>query len=95
VTSNTITVAGINTAAAVSITGGEYSVNSGAWTPAAGTVENGDAVQVRLTSSTLTIGGVSGAFDVTTEAADTTPDAFSFTARVWRRIPWSPRTASP
>ena len=38
-----------------------------------------------LTSASLTIGGVTGAFNVTTAAAvpsaDTTPDAFSFTAQ--------------
>jgi hypothetical protein len=88
VESNTITVSGINTASPISIVGGEYSVNGGAYTALAGTVNNGSTVQVRQTSSanfstlttaTLTIGGVNGAFNVTTLAADTTPDAFSFT----------------
>jgi hypothetical protein len=78
-TSNTITVAGIDSAAAISIAGGEYEINtSGTWASGAGTVNNGDTVKVRLTSSasystaataTLTIGGVDGAFSVTTEAA--------------------------
>jgi chitodextrinase len=81
VESNAITVAGINTAATISITGGEYSINSGSYTAAAGTVANGNTVKVRLTASaspgalasaTLTIGGVSAAFDVTTAAPDTT-----------------------
>jgi len=76
ITSNAITVSGINAPSPVSITGGEYSVNSGAFTSAAGTVSNGNTVAVRLTSSgnystttnaTLTIGGVSGAFSVTTQ----------------------------
>lgn len=77
-TSNTITVASINSAANIGIVGGTYSINGGAYTAVAGTVNNGDTVTVRQTSSgsyntmttaTLTIGGVSGAFDVTTAAA--------------------------
>ena len=75
--SNTITVTGINTPAPISITGGQYSVNNGAFTATAGTVNNGDNIRVQLTSSgsyattrssTLTIGGVSGTFSVTTLA---------------------------
>jgi len=90
VTSNTITVTGINAAASISITGGTYSINGGAYTSASGTVSNGNTVTVRVTSSgsystttsaTLTIGGVSDIFSVTTMAApsDTTPDQFTFT----------------
>src|SRR5690606_7994507 len=86
--SNTITVEGINDASPISIANGEYSVNDGDYTSVAGTVSNGDTVKVRQTSSnsfsisstaTLTIGGVEGAFTVTTLAQDPTPDAFSFT----------------
>jgi hypothetical protein len=71
ITSNTITVSGITAAAPISIVGGIYSINGGAYTGASGTVNNGDTVTVQLTSSgsysttmtaTLTIGGVSGAF---------------------------------
>ncbi len=74
-TSNAITVTGINSPAPVSITGGQYSINGGVYTSATGTINNGDRVSVQLTSSgsyatttnaTLTIGGVSGAFSVTT-----------------------------
>ena len=90
ITSNSITVSGINMAAPISITGGTYSINGGSYTGASGTVSNGNTVAVRLTSSgsystttsaTLTIGGVSGTFSVTTLAApsDTTPDPFAFT----------------
>jgi hypothetical protein len=77
VTSNTITVSGINAQSPVSITGGQYSINGGVYTSATGTVNNGDSVNVQLTSSanyatmtsaTLTIGGVSGTFSVTTLA---------------------------
>jgi hypothetical protein len=86
-TSNSITVNGINSAAAISITGGTYSIEGGAFTAAAGTVTNGQSVQVRQTSSpnfstttdaVLTIGGVNDTFSVTT-IDDTVPDAFNFT----------------
>ncbi|WP_086931516.1 hypothetical protein [Agarilytica rhodophyticola] len=89
ITSDAITVAGINAATAISVAGGEYSINSGTFTAAAGTVTNGQMVQVRGTSSDmfdqtatvrLTIGGVSGDFVITTRMLDTTPDAFTFTA---------------
>lgn len=72
--SNTITVSGINASASISITGGEYSINGGSFISSAGTVNNGNTVRVRLTSSssyytttnaTLTIGGVSDTFSVT------------------------------
>jgi hypothetical protein len=87
-TSNTVTITGINTDAAISVTGGEYSINGGAFTAAAGTVVDGDDVAVRHTSSgsfstavntVLTVGGVSDTYTSTTLAADTTPNAFSFT----------------
>ena len=75
--SNTITVSGMTAAAVISVTGGEYSINGGTYTSAAGTVSNGDTVKVRTTSSgsnltavnvVLTIGGVSDTYTVTTEA---------------------------
>ena len=86
--SNTIVVAGIDAAATISVSSGEYRVNSGSYTASAGTVVNGDAVQVRHTASAsfntatntvLTIGGVSDTFTSTTESSDTTPFAFAFT----------------
>ena len=97
VESNAITVGGIAAASPISITGGEYSVSTdagGSWSaysasiPA--TVSNSNQVKVRLTSAaiystttsaTLTIGGVSGSFNVTTmdPPIDTMPDPFSFT----------------
>lgn len=85
--SNTITVSGITAATAISITGGTYSVNGGAYTDIAGTVNNGNTVTVKVTSSanysttthaTLTIGGISDTFSVTTAAGDSTPDQFTF-----------------
>ena len=86
-TSNQITVAGVQVSAAVSITGGNYSKNGGAYTNANTTAVNGDTFRVRHTSSgsfstatntTLTIGGVSDTYTSTTLAADTTPNAFTF-----------------
>jgi hypothetical protein len=78
VTSNIITVSGIDPKVTIpiSISGGTYSINGGAYTSAIGTVSNGDTVTVQQTSSslshtttnaTLIIGGVSGTFNVTTE----------------------------
>jgi uncharacterized delta-60 repeat protein len=75
VTSNSITVEGIDTAAAIRISDGEYSIDSGAYTSAAGTVSNGQVVTVRHTSSSLytsvttsllRIGGISANFSSTT-----------------------------
>ncbi len=83
VTSNTITVTGINTATTVMISGGEYSVNGGAFTAAPGLVNNGDLVKVRQSSSNtfltktdtiLTINGVNATFSITTKA-NTPPTA--------------------
>ena len=73
--SNAITVAGINAAAPISITGGTYAINGGTYTSASGTVSLGNTIKVRKVSSssysttksaTLTIGGVSDTFSVTT-----------------------------
>lgn len=80
-TSNAITVAGINSAAAISVTGDTgygYSKNSAACTTTSGTVVAGDTVAACVTSSgsnstattaTITIGGVSDTYSVTTVAA--------------------------
>jgi len=89
-TSSTITVGGLSTgtSVAVSVTGGTYSKNSGSYTSSNGTASNGDTFSVRHTSSgsfstntdtTLTIGNKDDTFRTTTLAADTVPDAFSFT----------------
>ena len=89
VESNSITVDGINAAATISITGGEYKVASGDYFTSNSTVTDGQSVTVRLTTTengnqtseaTLTIGGVSSTFIVTTRPDDTTPDTFSFPA---------------
>lgn len=88
VTSAAVTIAGINGAAPISITGGSYSINDAAFITTASTVSSGQSVKVKVATSvttntpktaTLTIGGVSGTFTVTT-VADTTPTDFTFIA---------------
>ena len=74
--SNAITVSGLGAAASISIIGGTYSVNGGAYTSDGSTVVNGNTVKVRkmsatayatTKSATLTIGGASDTFSVTTQ----------------------------
>ncbi len=79
ITSNAITVAGIDAPAAISVSaGGQYNIDGGTFTTTAGTVSVGQRVTVRQTSSatpltattaTVTIGGVAGDFIVTTGEA--------------------------
>ncbi len=74
--SGTAGVSGNTIPAPISISaGGEYAVNGGSWTSASGTVNSGDTVQVRQTTSasnntetivTLTIDGQSAPFSTTT-----------------------------
>ncbi|HXG27314.1 MAG TPA: hypothetical protein VNJ47_00505, partial [Nevskiales bacterium] len=87
VSSNVVTITGIDAPAPVSVSNGEYRIDGGAWTSVSGSITNGQTVQVRHTSAStansvtetvLTIGGVSGKFRSTTAAGvDTDPDAFS------------------
>jgi hypothetical protein len=86
-TSNEIVVSGIDSAASVTISGGEYSIDGGAFTAAAGSISNNQRIRVRVTASAdfsatvstvLTIGGVTASFNVTTAAPDTTPAALHF-----------------
>jgi hypothetical protein len=81
ISSNEITISGINTASPISIAGGEYSINGAAFTNASSIINNTDAVIVRLSSSilpttstntVLTIGTVSATFTVTTSASSST-----------------------
>ena len=88
ITSNTITLAGIESALNVTITGGTYSKNGGAYGSGATTAVNGHTFSVRHTSAAgvsgivntvLAVGGYSEVFSSTTAGADTTPDAFTLT----------------
>jgi len=97
VRSNAVQIAGIAGVAAVTVTGGEYSIGcDDAFTSQRGEIVNGQRVCVRHKTSAqtntvvdtmLTVGNVSDTFSSTTEAvggapgADTTPDAFSFVDR--------------
>lgn len=73
-----VTISGINAPTPISVTGGTYSINNGAFVSAPGTVNNGDQVRAQHTSSSsngtatntvVTIGGVSDTFTSTTQAA--------------------------
>jgi len=92
--SNIVAIAGINTAATVTITGGEYrilnasDVEVSGYTTAAGSIAPTEKLQLRNTSSasygttvntTVTVGGVSDTWSIATSAVDTTPNAFAFT----------------
>jgi hypothetical protein len=76
ITSSAVTLLGFDTTTTISVSpGAEYNIDGGAFTSADGTVEPNALVRVRVTSSdlpltevvaTLTVGGVEGAFSVTT-----------------------------
>ncbi|MCX4026047.1 right-handed parallel beta-helix repeat-containing protein [Endozoicomonas sp. SM1973] len=85
VESSSVIIQGINTPAQVKINVGEYSINGGSYTNAPATIENGQSIRVRLmssqqyessTSSTLTIGGISSDFNVTTRNIASSDDCF-------------------
>jgi uncharacterized delta-60 repeat protein len=84
--SGAITVAGINQAVALTVSGGQVSINGGPFA-SSGSVRSGDRVAVRLaastafeatTTATVTIGGVAGSFEAVTRAADAEPDPLAF-----------------
>ena len=73
--SSAVVVTSITAPAAISVSGGEYSINGGPFTGTAGTVSNGQSVVLRLgapasasssTSISLSVGGVAADFLVTT-----------------------------
>ncbi|MEZ5898505.1 MAG: hypothetical protein R3D51_03330 [Hyphomicrobiaceae bacterium] len=92
--SNTITLAGLDNPPELgvytSISGQgspQFRINGGTWVTS-GYVNDGDTVQLRLTSSgsslathsaVLTVGTLSGTWSVTTTSQDNTPNAFAFT----------------
>lgn len=90
VISNAVTISGIDVAVPISVAGGEYRLNGGAWSSAAGSVTAGTQVELRVTaaatsgtttSATLTVSTISAAFSVTTTSEDRLPDAFAFAPR--------------
>lgn len=89
ITSDAITVSGLDAAARIEVSGGKYSVGcTSAFRGSGSTVTDGQTVCVRHTSAAgfdtatdtvLTIGGVADTFTSVTQGADTTPDPFTFT----------------
>ncbi len=89
-TSNAVTLSGFEISTPISVsTGAAYSINGGTFISTPSTVAPGASVRIQLTSSpnfatkltgTLTVGGIPGSLDVTTRAASSTPNAFSFSA---------------
>jgi hypothetical protein len=84
--SETVTISGISVPVPVSVTGGEYSINDGGFTSAAGEISNGQRLTLRATASqeqsttvevTVTVGDVIAVYAVRT-ADDVSPDSFSF-----------------
>jgi uncharacterized delta-60 repeat protein len=68
-------IGGFNSATAISVSGGEYRIDGGAYTSTSGQLQPGQSVQLRVTApatggasatATVTIGGVSAGFTVTT-----------------------------
>jgi len=86
VTSNSVTIQGIDAPATISVSGGdEYSIGCSTFTSAPGTINDGQSVCVRTTTPVngssdsrafLTVGGALGQFAVIT--GDATPDQFTF-----------------
>ncbi|QJR16128.1 InlB B-repeat-containing protein [Usitatibacter palustris] len=104
VTSNAVTITGIEAASPISVTGGSYSIGcTGTFVTTAGTISNGQTVCVRhtsagaigtVTTTTLTIGGVAANFTSTTVLNNYVPNAFSFTPAV-NVAPGTVVTSSP
>ena len=76
--SNEITITGIDESVSITVSGGEYSINNSDYTGSQGTINNGQTAKLRVNSSeefntsssaTLTVGGISAMFIVTTNTA--------------------------
>ena len=103
VTSNAITVSGINTVASISVTNGELIVDGSAFS--GDTIRNGQTVAVKVTASAalggrvtarVTIGGVSADFVVNTRAAgaDASLSALSLTGAGGSAVALNPAFAA-
>lgn len=89
--SNIVTISGVSEPVPVSISGdvsAMYSKNGGAFTNAAGTITNGDTLQLRLTAAKkvgkavkakVAVGTYTAGYTLTTEPGDATPDAYTLT----------------
>ncbi|MEJ2393880.1 MAG: hypothetical protein P8Z77_03720, partial [Candidatus Thiodiazotropha sp.] len=87
ISSNAITISGLDTSAAIDVTGGYYSIDDGPFTNAAGTIANGQQLQLQVFNTAepttsrevqVIVGGEIITFTVTTETPDTRPDNFDF-----------------
>ena len=84
ITSEPVTITGINSTTVIAIEGGQYSINGGSFVDGSGSVSNNDKVRVQLrsssdldstTSAKLTVGGISDEFNVLTRSDETPPTA--------------------
>ena len=82
------TISGINVASPVTVVGGLYSINGGAFTSLGGSITNGQTLAIRVlssagsgltTSATVNVGGITATFSVTTARLISTPNPFAFT----------------
>lgn len=89
ISSSPVTITGIEAPVAVSVSGDgapEFSTDGGSSWATTGSVSPDGSIIVRLTSgaftevrvATLTVGGITGDFSVTTRTQNTTPDDFTF-----------------
>jgi hypothetical protein len=100
--SNPITVTGTSIPAAVTVSSGaEYSINGGPFTAAAGVAQPGDQLRIQMTtpsaynttaSATVTIGGITSTFTVTTAAQPVMQGGF---AAVSATTPSSVQVSNP
>lgn len=105
VSSGTITISGIDAPASVSVSGDgapEIRINGGSWVTS-GTIEDGQTLEVRLFAAgsfaavhtaTISVGGITNDWNVTTLGADTTPNAFDFTPNVTNANPGTVTTSN-
>jgi len=90
IVSKEVTINGIDDDTPISISNGEFSIDGGAYTSSATTINDGQKVKVRLNASSnyatatkaiLTVGSVSEKFVVVTELEDKNPDPKSFSEK--------------
>lgn len=87
IVSNTVTLANVSAATPITIeSNGEYQINGGVWTRSVGSVNPGDSLAVRVTSSTsalttvttwVNVGGKTRSFSVTTTSPATVEEVFA------------------
>lgn len=90
ITSEDVTLTGFDAPLALQVVNGQYRLDGGAWTGAAGTAHPGAVLAVRhvsasngdtATVTTVTVGGFSTEFRSVTSALDRTPEPFGFGTR--------------